>query len=189
VDDRWLRSQVRRELELDPNVDHARVAVFAEGAAVTLTGRVASLPEKLAAVEAAERVPEVRAVADELEVDVPNAEARSGGLASATVDSTSCRPVAAERVARGFEDFRRVTNEITVERQATIGPVEVQERVREAVRRSLSADVRRVWVEARDGKVRLHGTVRSWYERKLAENAARRTPGVTDVENELEVRP
>jgi osmotically-inducible protein OsmY len=167
VDDGGVFSQVRRELELDPRVDEARVAVFAEGAAVTLTGCVASFPERLAAVEAAERVHDVRAVADELEVDVPDAE----------------------WIVRSFECVKRVTNEITVERQAAIDPVEVEERVREAVRRSLSVEARRIWVEARDGKVRLHGTVRPSYERTLAGDAARRTPGVTDVENEIDVRP
>jgi osmotically-inducible protein OsmY len=69
-EDRTLQSEVMRELEHDPAVDTAHIGVSVRDAAVTLTGRVASYSERVHAVRAAERVYGVRAVADELVLDV-----------------------------------------------------------------------------------------------------------------------
>ena len=48
-------------------------------------------------------------------------------------------------------------------------------------------DTRSIWVTTSNGDVRLHGTVRSLAERRLAERAAASAPGVTNVENEIVV--
>jgi HAD superfamily hydrolase (TIGR01549 family) len=76
VDDKRLQAHVIHELKWDPRIDEARIGVFVRNGAVTLTGRVSSYAEQLAAVEAAERVDGVRAVADELEVDLPDVDVR-----------------------------------------------------------------------------------------------------------------
>ena len=67
--DRELRDAVVSELGFDPVLERAHVDVAVADGVVTLRGRVASYPEKVAAVRAAERVFEVRAVADEIDVD------------------------------------------------------------------------------------------------------------------------
>jgi osmotically-inducible protein OsmY len=48
-------------------------------------------------------------------------------------------------------------------------------------------DSQRVSVEARDGKVTLRGTVRSYAERIDAERAAWSAPGVTAVDDQLAI--
>ena len=70
-EDRTLQSEVMRELERDSVVDAAHIGVSVRDAAVTLTGKVDSYNEHVHALKAAERVYGVRAVADELTLDVP----------------------------------------------------------------------------------------------------------------------
>ena len=68
--DTALREAVSSELDSDPQVDPTHVGVSANEGAITLTGYVASCPQKAAAVRAAERVHGVKAIADEIEVEV-----------------------------------------------------------------------------------------------------------------------
>jgi osmotically-inducible protein OsmY len=59
---------VKRELEWEPGVDAASIAVDVKGAAVTFNGYVRSYGERRAAVRTAERVHGVQTVADEIDV-------------------------------------------------------------------------------------------------------------------------
>jgi osmotically-inducible protein OsmY len=215
VTDEWIKRQVKRELTWDPRVEASRIGVFVENGAVTLTGRVSNYLEKLAAVEAAERVYGVRAVANELEVDLPGSEVRDDrDIAKAILHSLRWNVLvpdtvkvevhdghvrlrgtvrhefqrkAAEKAARSVKGVRSVTNLITLEREEPPDPDEIERRVRDAIYRAMAMDARKVWVEAKNGTVRLHGEVHSVYEKKLAEDTARSLPGVADVENDIAV--
>jgi osmotically-inducible protein OsmY len=44
-------------------------------------------------------------------------------------------------------------------------------------------------VEVKDGAVTLKGSVRTWAERRDAEQAASFAPGVTAVDNRITIRP
>ncbi len=61
-----LKKNVESELNWEPSVHAAEIGVAVKDGVVTLTGRVQSYWEKLAAERAAERVSGVRAVVDEL---------------------------------------------------------------------------------------------------------------------------
>lgn len=67
-----LRDDVIKELEGDPEVDPRHISVTADDGAVALGGHVTTDHEKHAAVRAAERVADVRAVADDIEVREPS---------------------------------------------------------------------------------------------------------------------
>ena len=56
-----------KELECDPEVDAKHISVTAANGAITLGGHVIAYHEKHVAVRAAERVPAVKAVADDIE--------------------------------------------------------------------------------------------------------------------------
>lgn len=77
VSDAMLREAVIRELDSDPDVGAKHISVTAIDGAVTLRGHVATYHEKHGAVRAAERVPAVRAVADDIEVGPLSAHARA----------------------------------------------------------------------------------------------------------------
>jgi BON domain len=71
ISDTILRDAVVNELERDPEVFAKHISVTATDGAITLGGHVMTYHEKHVAVRAAERVPAVRAVADEIEVRDP----------------------------------------------------------------------------------------------------------------------
>jgi hypothetical protein len=68
VSDNILREAVVKEPDSDPEVAAKHISVITIDGAVTLGGHVMRDHEKHVAVRAAERVPTVRAVADDIEV-------------------------------------------------------------------------------------------------------------------------
>jgi osmotically-inducible protein OsmY len=72
-----LKDAVLKELRADPRVNEAEIGVAVEDGVVTLTGRVKSEAEKLAAQEAAHRAKGVFDVANDLRVRVPFALGRN----------------------------------------------------------------------------------------------------------------
>jgi osmotically-inducible protein OsmY len=62
---------------------------------------------------------------------------------------------------------------------------EVKSEIKAALHRYADLESRSIEVDAADSTVTLRGQVRSWAERKEAENAAWMAPGVTQVKNEI----
>ena len=216
MDDEWLKKQVIRELKWHPLVEASNIGVFVTNGAVTLTGRVSSYLEKLAAVEAAERVYDVRVVANDLEVELPTADVRDDrDIARAILHSLRWNVLvpdtvkvevhdghvrlvgvarrdfqrrAAEKAARSVKGVKSVANLIALDREEQPGydPAEIELAVREAIRNSFATDARGIWVETTNGTVRLHGRVHSRYEKQVAEDAAR-SAGAAEVENQIVV--
>lgn len=214
--DTRLRHDVLDELQWDPGVDANQIGVIAKEGVVTLTGMVKTFGEKLAAEHAAKRVYGVRAVANDIQVRVPGslertdqeiAEAalhvlkwdafvpddrvtvtvRDGHIfLEGTVESPYDKDAAGWAV-RNLVGVKEVVNSIVVKPQAS--PVEIQERIESALRRSAELDARRISVDVHDGKVVLRGHVNSWAEEEKAAQAARAAPGVTEVDNQITVTP
>jgi osmotically-inducible protein OsmY len=97
--DRQLQEAVLAEFLWEPSITAAHIGVTAADGVVTLTGHVPNFLEKHAAEKAAARVKGVKAVAQELEVRLPNDFKRSD-----------------EEVARAAVD--RLAWEVTVPRDA-----------------------------------------------------------------------
>jgi osmotically-inducible protein OsmY len=217
MDDKRLRDAVIRELKWDPRVDASHIAVTAKNGAVTLSGHVSSYAERAAALEAAERVHGVRAVANELEIRLPSKYARDDTelaqkiahalrwnlLVPDTVEAEirdghvtlrgdvrwPFQRKAAERAIRDIWGIRSVTNEIVVKPRSKPDPELVEKQIQEAIRRAASRDASSIRITTSNGTVHLHGTVRSLWEKQVAEDAAASAPGVAAVENHLLITP
>jgi VCBS repeat-containing protein len=214
--DNALADAVRSELEWDPKVDQTHIGVAAADGAVTLRGYVRSHAQEHAAVRAAERIYGVRAVADELEVRLPqpfkrndteiaeeisrqrewdtlipqavSAEVTNGAVTLRGEVEWAFQREDTEQAIRHLAGVRSVTNSITVKRSGKAESAEIKERVENAIEQA-NIDAHSISVTTESGTVRLQGRVRSLAESRAAVKAAEAAPGVTLVENDLVVRP
>jgi len=216
--DEAIRDDVLDELEWDPAIpEPSQIGVAVENGVVTLTGTVSSYAIKRAAEEAARRVEGVRAIANDIEVKIPSAAARSDtDIAAAAVNALQWdtqvpsdrikvivrngwvtlegtvdywyQKQAAERDVRNLQGVTGVTNLIKVV-SPYVSPAEVKSRIERALEHHAELEAQRINVEVEDSKVILTGRVRSVAEREEAESAAWSTKGVSEVENRIIVAP
>ena len=211
--DTRVRSAVIRQLDWDPEVDASAIGVSADDSVVTLTGFVDSYVEKLAAERVAKRVRGVRAVANDITVrqmvDRTDAE-----IAHDAVQALSGRPGlsdnvqvavhrghvtltgqvewllqknAAERAVKHVRGLLGVFNHITVTPRA--GQRDVRRRIVGALHHHADLDARQITVLVDDDQATLTGTVKTWMQRDAAERAAASAPGITHVDNRIQVVP
>src|SRR3954469_18432161 len=83
-----IQRDVLHELAWEPSVNAAHIGVSVKDGVVTLTGHVPAYAEKYAAERAAKRVEGVRAVANELDVKLPEGSRRTDeDIAAAAVNA------------------------------------------------------------------------------------------------------
>lgn len=211
-----LQRRVLDEIAWDPSVDSSEISVTATAdGVITLAGDVPTYREKKAAEKAAKRVAGVKAVADELRVRlVKQARPADTELAGAAVRAFEWHTGvpkdrvkvtvedgwitlegkvhwehqrrAAYKAVRDLAGVTGVTNRIELEVVAQ--PEDVRKKIEEAFHRSAEIDAENVFVDTEGSKVVLRGHVPTWRERDEAERAAWSAPGVTRVENRIEVK-
>ena len=93
------------------------------------------------------------------------------------------KPQGAENDVRRIKGVRGVTNLISV--KPSVQPLEVKQKIEEALRRSAEIEASHISVSAAGGTVTLTGHVDTWHEREVAEQAAWSAPGVATVVNHL----
>jgi osmotically-inducible protein OsmY len=214
MDDLELKRAVESELSFEPSINAAEIGVAVKDGVVTLSGRVPSYWEKVAAERAAARVTGVKAVANELEVRLPGmSERKDEDIARAAVDALKWNVLVPEerikvKVSKGWvtlegsvdwqyqksaaeKSVRRLVGVVGVSNLIEVKPAvskaEVKSAIESALKRLAEVDANRIRVDTEDGKVVLSGTVRSWFEREEAERAAWSAPGVRTVEDHIAI--
>ena len=211
-----IQCDVLEQLRCEPSLDAAGIGVGVHGGVVTLWGHVSSLPQKHAAERATKRIAGVLGVADELVVKLQASAVRDDtDIAEMLVRSLAWNPFVpagelkvtvdagwvtlegevewkyqreeAERAVARLTGVRGVTNFVRIRPAAT--PKGIEQVIRNTFRRHAELDADEVFVETTGSKVRLRGRVRSWAEYEDADSAAWSAPGVTEVDNRLEVMP
>jgi osmotically-inducible protein OsmY len=211
--DQQLQSDVEQELGWEPTVHAEHIGVSVAGGVVELDGHVESYFEKWAAERAAMRVSNARAVANEIQVDLPSSATRTDAdIARTALDHLTWNAAvpetvklqvtdgrvqlngtaewqfqreAAEIAIRWLTGVRSVTNEIAIKPAVHVD--DIGDRIKKALTRNASLDARHITVESTGDTVTLRGQVRSWVERDEAEQAAWSAPGVASVDDRLTV--
>ncbi|MGC1241461.1 MAG: BON domain-containing protein [Chryseosolibacter sp.] len=212
-----LRNDVMEEIKWDPELRDVatEIGVAAKDGVVTLSGTVDTYWKKIATERAAQRVSGVRVVACDIEVkvgvigkrtDTEVAEAVRNALRwnsavneekiqikidngwvylDGKVDWEYEKRNAQESV-EDLVSVRGVTNNIVIESKP-IDTKDIQRKIAAAYHRSATLDSSTINIEPSGNKITLHGKVRSWAEKKEAEKVAWAAPGVTAVDNKIEV--
>ncbi|MFI5385055.1 MAG: BON domain-containing protein [Fimbriimonadales bacterium] len=213
-EDQDLRQAVLDELECEPSIQANAIGVAVEHGVVSLTGRVDNFTQKLAAEHAAQRVPGIKAVAEEIEIDIPSLHQRTDrDIAEAAVIALTWNAIvphervkvkvengwitlsgnlewgyqktAAENAVKELLGVKGVHNLIVTKKLADSN--EVKREISRLFHRNIQRDLDHIVVETHDGTVQLRGSVSSWAERQEALKAAWNTPGVAKVENYITI--
>ena len=194
-----LRTNGEGVLAWAPDVDDSRIGVAATDGVVTLTGHVPSFADRVAAERVTKRVFGVKAVANDLEIDLPGDNKHTDTeLAEAAVSALKWNAIvpagkvkvavhngwltlegevdwqyqreAAWNAVRTLVGVKGIDNEIVV--KPTVKPNQVKEQIEAALVRDARRDAKNITVGVKDGKVVLRGTVDSWSDREEVEEAA-----------------
>ena len=209
-----LQKAVLEQLDFEPSINASHLGVAVRDGVVTLSGHVPSLAEKAKAEAAACLVKGVKAVVDEITVELPGhcetpdevvarrAYERLATNKNVPIDRIHLSVAEGVVTMRGDVDWqyqraaavadleqlncvRGVRNQVTIK-----PPVKVDivvERIHEALARLGLNSAGAIEVKTQGSDVALSGYATSWQEKRLAENVAWSLPGVSHVENRITV--
>jgi osmotically-inducible protein OsmY len=205
---------VLAELEFEPSVDVTDLGVLVKDGVVTLNGRASNYAEKLNAVRATKRVAGVLAIADDIEVNLPEFGKQTDGeiatFAANRINWSTEIPAgavkvvvrdgritlegtvewgyqkhAAEMAVQDLAGVKDISNEITINPSLTASGIGTD--IEAAIKRNAMLDDSEIQVETSGSTVVLKGKVRNHAELEEAVRVAWAAPGVHTVDNRLKV--
>ncbi len=215
MDDKTLQHAVAEELEWAPHIDASGVTIAVHDGIVHLAGHVGTLAEKKLANRTVWHLSGVVGVRDAIVVQPPDSHRHSdeelasraaqlllwdslipghaiavsahGGVItlSGTLDEPHLKAEAEERVHQ-LAGVVGVDNKIAIRRKRDVAS-DLRDKVRRALARHSELDSSGIMVEAHEQQVTLSGSVPSFVQRRIAENAAWAAPGVADVVDHMKV--
>ncbi len=213
--DTEIQKDVMEELKWQPSIKSSEIGVAVKNGVVTLSGMVDTYAEKKTAEKAALKVAGVKGIAEDIEIKLSYHDQKTDAeLAQAVVNGLKWNVlvpndkikikvenawVTAEGVVEWAYEQNAVRDAISgivgvkgisnlVKLAPRVDPADVKKKISAAFGRSATIDANRIHIENIGSKVILTGKVRSYAERQEAEQVAWNAPGVTAVENNLEVR-
>jgi osmotically-inducible protein OsmY len=210
--DAALKNDVLSELKYEPSVKATDIGVLVNDCTVTLNGFATSYWEKWGAVAAARRVAGVRAIADDIEVRLPNSCHRSDGdiatAAATQIEWSTSLPADAVKITvrEGFItlegalewQYQKDEAETAVERLMGVKGVvniiaikpgvsssDIKNSILSALKRSALLASRKIEVDVAGHCVTLKGDVHNNAECDEAGRIAWAAPGVSSVNNQI----
>lgn len=212
--DSEIQKNVMEELRCIPLIHANEIGVAVKNGIVTLSGIVDSYPKKIVIERSVKKVAGVKGIAEDIEVHLIDAHKKSDSeIAQVVLDALhwhSAAPferisilvedgvVAIEgtvdwdyqrkhvsKVAENIIGVKGVINNLKI----VSGPVpgDIKKKIQSAFVRNAQIDAANINIEADGNKVVLTGKVKSLQEIEEAERSVWNTPGVTSIENGLEV--
>ena len=213
--DHILQRDVLAQLDFDPAINSSHIGVAVRDGIVTLSGHVPSLLEKSRAEGVAGRVHGVKAVVDEIDVELPGrcespdelvaqrAYERLSSNLSVPVDRLHISVTDGAVTLRGdvdwqyqreaaLQDLRHLDCIRSLRSEVVIKPpvevADVGRRIHDALERLGLKPGDNIVVRISGSDVTLSGTVNSWHEKGMAEHVAWSIPGVSHVNNSISVQ-
>lgn len=209
-----IQEDVISQLKWEPFLKASDIGVVVKNGIVTLSGTVANYSQKLAAERAAKKVTGVRGIAEDIQIGVsPVFRKNDTEIAESVLNALKWHSaVPEEKVKVKVEDgivtlegeveweyqrssakdsvdhllgVRNVVNNISVKPKVSVA--DIKNKISAAFHRTATIDADRISVEVIGNKVILEGKVRSYAEKEDAMDAAWAAPGITTVENNLEL--
>lgn len=212
--DLQIQKDVMEEMKWQPYLNASEIGVAVKNGIVTLSGQVDTYSKKLMAERAVKNIDGVKAVAEDIIVGVlPNHKKTDAEIAQAVLNALKWHSgVQDQKIKIRVEDgivrldgeaeweyqrsnaksaiehldgVRSVINAIVLKPSVTV--TDVRQKINAALQRNAVIDAARITTAVVGTKVILNGTVRSFAEKEDAEKAVWNAPGVTSVENKLEI--
>lgn len=212
--DTQIQKDVMDQLKWEPFLKASEIGVAVKNGIVTLSGQVDSYYKKRSAEEAAKKVLDVKAVAEDIQIGVSPFYAKSDTeIAEAILNALKWHTAvqdekikikvddgnvtlqgevdwdfqraSARTSIEGLTGVKSITNLITVKPRVTVAGV--QGKIESAFQRAASINSRKIKVDVVGSKVILSGSVTSLAEKEEAETSVWNADGVMQVENNLEI--
>jgi osmotically-inducible protein OsmY len=212
--DSTLKQDILDELDFEPSIDANDIGVAVEDGVVTLSGHVPNYSQKQAVERAVARVKGVRGIAESIEVRYPGGSGMADDEIARRAINTlkwstlipdgkvlvkvengwvtltgkldwNYQKVGAAGALRDLKGVTGISN--LIELVPRVSSKDVKKRIEEALKRNAHLEASGISVDVTGNKVTLKGSVKAWSERRLVEQAAWATPGVTTVSDQLKI--
>ncbi len=209
-----IQQDVIAELQWEPALEASQIGVSVNKGVVVLSGVVDNYYKKVLAEKATKKVVGVKAVAEEIEVRLSESGIRTDvDIAQAVLHALKWNSSIDEekiilKVEKGVVtlegeadwNFQKVSMQKAVESLTGVCGIinnvrvrnkvanqDIKQKIAFAFMRNAAIDSNSIEVQIIDDVVVLSGNVRSWAEKKDAERIAWASPGVTEVDNRIEI--
>jgi osmotically-inducible protein OsmY len=210
-----IKQDVIEELKWEPLLNAAQIGVAVKDAVVTLSGSVDSYSKKVASEKVVKKISGVKAVAIDIEVNLPGSSKRNDtDIAEAVVNALKWHSAVREnkinvKVESGIVtlegtvdwEFQKnsakmmvenlmgvtgISNNIKIKEKSSL--TDIKQKISAAFHRSATIDASGIEIEIIENKAILKGSVRSWAEKEDAENAVWSSSVIDRVDNRLEIK-
>lgn len=208
-----IQKNVMEELKCIPLISANEIGVSVKNGIVTLSGIVDSYPKKIAIERAIKKLNGVKAVAEDITVNLSEKHQKTDSEIAhmvmniiewnvhpiknlkvfvedgcVTLDGSVDWDFQRKSVTKVLGDIvgvKSIINNITLAHRPT--SAEVKNKIHAAFIRSANIDADKINITTEGNKVILTGKINNWLEYEEAERSVWATPGVSSVENKLEL--